>query len=266
MSFFDEKQSLMSLNLDPRQRAMLREMGIRVWQPVAPVAEAPSAIEFISAHVDAASATSRFAVNYQPAEALATPVSSPPPYRPAAPPALTAKPPVVPHPTPGDDAPAYWLLGEAQTLYADTAQPGGARWLVLAETPAAALRVPVFAGDAGKLLADMLRAARLERAGAVLFAPLVRQAAATAQELPAALPELIANARPDVVLIMGRLAALALVPSGEHFGKLRGKVHTLHGAKTVVTYDAAYLLRKSEHKAGAWNDLCLAMSLASPVA
>ena len=27
----------MSLNLDPRQRAMLREMGVRVWQPLTPV-------------------------------------------------------------------------------------------------------------------------------------------------------------------------------------------------------------------------------------
>ena len=153
-----------------------------------------------------------------------------------------------------------------QSLYAETSQPGSARWLVLAETSAAALHTPVFEGDAGKLLGNMLRAARLDRAGAVLFAPLARQAAATAQELPAALPGLLAHARPDVVLIMGRLAALALLPSGEHFGKLRGKVHTLHGAKTVVTYDAAYLLRKSEHKAGAWSDLCLAMSLASPVA
>ena len=255
----------MSLNLDPRQRAMLREMGIRVWQPEAPAAKAPSAIESVAAHDDAASATGRFAVNDRPAEALATPVSSPPPPRQTAPPARTSKPPVAPHPAPGDDAPAYWLLGEAQTLYAQTAQPGGARWLVLAETPAAALHAPVFEGDSGKLLANMLRAARLDRAGTVLFAPLARQAA-TAQELPAALPGLMAHARPDVVLIMGRLAALALLPSGEHFGKLRGKVHTLHGAKTVVSYDAAYLLRKSEHKAGAWNDLCLAMSLASPVA
>ena len=168
---------------------------------------------------------------------------------------------------PADSAQAGWLLGEAQALFADTARPGGVRWLVLAETSAAALSAPVFEGAAGKLLGNMLRAAGLDRAGAALLAPLGRQesASATAQQPPAALPALIAQARPDVVLIMGRLAALALLPSGEHFGKLRGKVHTLHGAKTVVTYDAAYLLRKSEHKAGAWSDLCLAMSLASPV-
>ena len=256
----------MSLNLDPRRIAMLREMGIRVWQPEEPAASAVVAIESIAVHADAASATGHFSVNNQPAEALATAISSPPPPRQTAPPARTSKPAAAEHPAPGGDALANWLLGEAQTLYADTAQPGGARWLVLADTPAAALHAPVFEGNTGKLLANMLRAAHLDRAGAVLFAPLVRQAATTAQELPAALPGLIAHARPDVVLIMGRLAALALLPSGEHFGKLRGKVHTLHGAKTVVTYDAAYLLRKPEDKAGAWGDLCLAMSLASPVA
>ena len=163
-----------------------------------------------------------------------------------------------------NSVPASWLLGQAQALYADSAQPGGARWLVLADTPAAALHAPVFEGDAGKLLGAMLRAARLPQAGAVLFAPLVRPAAAATQELPAALSALIAHARPDVVLVMGRLAALALLPSGEPFGKLRGKIHTLHGAKTVVTYDAAYLLRKPEDKAGAWSDLCLAMRLAAP--
>ncbi|MEO5658652.1 MAG: uracil-DNA glycosylase, partial [Polaromonas sp.] len=66
---------------------------------------------------------------------------------------------------------------------------------------------------------------------------------------------------PDVVLVMGRLAAQALLASGEPFGKLRGRVHQLQGAKTVLTYDAHYLLRSPADKARAWDDLCLAMSL-----
>jgi len=167
-----------------------------------------------------------------------------------------------------DSAQAGWLLGQAQALFADIARPGGARWLVLAEISAAALSAPVFEGDGGKLLCNMLRAAGLDRAGAVvLLAPLARQDAASApaqRQLPAALPALLAQARPDVMLVMGRLAALALLSSGEPFGKLRGKVHSLHGAKTVVTYNAAHLLRKCDDKAGAWSDLCLAMSLAEP--
>ncbi len=164
-------------------------------------------------------------------------------------------------------ASAAWLLGPAQTLYADTAQAGGARWLVLAETPPAALHgntpFSPFTGDAGQLLDNMLRAARLNRAGAVLFAPLVRQGAAAATpEFSGALAALVAQARPDTVLVMGRLASQALVPTGEPFGKLRGRVHALHGASAIVTYDASYLLRAPDDKGKAWADLCLAMSVA----
>ena len=157
---------------------------------------------------------------------------------------------------------AAWQLGDAQTLYAPGAQPGGLRWLVLAETPASALQQPVFDGDAGRLLNNMLRAARLHQADAVLFAPLVRQAGApVSPEFVAALAALVERAQPDVVLVMGRLAALALLQSHEPFGRLRGRVHALHGVKTIVTYDAAYLLRTPADKPKAWDDLCLAMSL-----
>ena len=156
-------------------------------------------------------------------------------------------------------------MGEAQALYADVAHGEGSRWLVLAETPAAALqRGPFnpFEGEAGKLLDNMLRAARLNKAGVVLIAPLARGAAAgVGAGLSDALPGLVAAAKPDVVLVMGRLAAQALLQSSEPFGKLRGQVHGLHGAKTVLTYDATYLLRNPADKAKAWDDLCLAMAL-----
>jgi uracil-DNA glycosylase family 4 len=159
-------------------------------------------------------------------------------------------------------------MGEAQALYADAAHGEGARWLVLAETPAAALqREPFnpFEGEAGKLLDNMLRAARLHKAGVVLIAPMARGAAAGAgASLPEALHALVAGAQPDVVLVMGRLAAQALLQSSEPFGKLRGQVHGLHGAKTVLTYDATYLLRNPADKAKAWDDLCLAMGLVLP--
>jgi DNA polymerase len=156
-------------------------------------------------------------------------------------------------------------MGDAQALYAEAAHAEGARWLVLAETPAAALQresFNPFEGDAGKLLDNMLRAARLHKAGMVLLAPMVRHAASVAGAgLPEALPALVASAQPDVVLVMGRLAAQALLQSSEPFGRLRGQVHTLQGAQTVVTYDATYLLRNPSDKAKAWDDLCLAISL-----
>lgn len=278
----------MSLNLDTRQRAMLLEMGIAVWLPESPAAESPFAIETGAVSADAASATGVFCSNLPdspgfsgslsgqpgvqasgavaarreavpPARPASSPVRAPAAARAASAPSMT---PAQPAPEAQDGAAPAWRLGVAQALYADTAQTGGARWLVLAETPASALSGPVFQGDAGQLLGNMLRAARLHRAGAVLLAPLVRQGAgAPAPEFLAELAALTTQAQPDIVLIMGRLAVQALLPSGEPFGKLRGQIHALHGVPAIATYDATYLLRAPADKAKAWADLCLAMSL-----
>jgi uracil-DNA glycosylase family 4 len=248
----------MSLDLDKRQRAMLREMGVRVWLPVSPPPVAEAVMELAVAPQESRPAAAP-AVREAP-----PPVRTAPARAPAAPPQAEAREAATP------DTSGAWSMGDAQALYAEAAHAEGARWLVLAETPAAALqREPfsAFEGEAGKLLDNMLRAARLNKAGVVLLAPLVRGAAAgVGAALPEALPALLASAQPDVVLVMGRLAAQALLQSSEPFGKLRGQVHGLYGAQTVVTYDATYLLRNPSDKAKAWDDLCLAMSRVAPPA
>jgi DNA polymerase len=256
----------MNLTLDKRQRAMLREMGVRVWQPAAPVVEAAPAINSGASGVSNERTAADFVHETRP---TAPPAREVAPARPApvrVPVTLAATAPQAPAREAA--ASGTWSMGEAQALYADVAHGEGSRWLVLAETPAAALqRGPFnpFEGEAGKLLDNMLRAARLNKAGVVLIAPLARGAAAgVGASLPGALPGLVAAAKPDVVLVMGRLAAQALLQSSEPFGKLRGQVHSLHGAKTVLTYDATYLLRNPADKAKAWDDLCLAMSLVTP--
>jgi DNA polymerase len=233
----------MSLNLDQRQRAMLREMGVRVWQPLA-----PPAMEAMAASAESANAAPHLPQN-----------------KPQTPPPLAPDFSASCEPAHAGSVQVCWRVGQAQPLYAQTAQADGARWLVLAQTTPAALQAPAFEGDAGRLLDNMLRAARLHQdAGAVLFAPLVRQAiSGPMDELSAALSALVERMQPDVVLVMGRLAAQALLQSSEPLGKLRGQLHALHGRKTVVTYDAPYLLRCPHDKAKAWDDLCLAMRLAS---
>ena len=50
--------------------------------------------------------------------------------------------------------------------------------------------------------------------------------------------------------------------SSEPIGKLRGRVHRYQGVPLVVTYHPAYLLRSLPDKARAWEDLCLAASVA----
>ena len=179
-----------------------------------------------------------------------------------------------------DTSAVSWSTGQALALYtplpAPTRPTPGPRWLVLAETPAAAVQAQSldpsalfnpFEGEAGKLLDNMLRAVNLHKTGSVVLAPLVRrvgheaaQQAATS-DFHATLASLVQTVQPDVVLVMGRLAAQAVLPSSEPFGKLRGRVHNLHGSPAVVTMDAAYLLRNAPEKAKAWEDLCRAVSL-----
>src|SRR3990167_4308393 len=243
----------MSLHLDPRQRAMLRELGVRVWQPVEAVAEAKTepvvAITVVATHAEDTGAIARLRENRVPAKALA---KAPMPRQTPAPQAAAAE----------GGGPAAWRLGEAQALYREAAPAPGARWWVLAEAQTAALQAAPFQGDAGKLLDNMLRAARMNRAGAVLFAPLLRQASSgMAPDFSAALAALLARVQPDVVLVMGRLAAQAVLRSTEPLGKLRGQLHRLQGVNTVATYDAHYLLQRPADKARAWDDLCLALSL-----
>lgn len=170
---------------------------------------------------------------------------------------------IQPADSPADDPQSAWRVGPPCPLYGETARAGAARWLVLAQTPAAALQGLAFDGPAGRLLDNMLRAARLHQAGAVLHVPLVRLAArAPSPQVLAEVAALVSQFRPDVVLVMGRFASQALLASSEAFGRLRGSAQSLHGAPAVATFDADYLLRHPAHKAGAWADLCLAMSLA----
>ncbi|MES2508851.1 MAG: uracil-DNA glycosylase family protein [Pseudomonadota bacterium] len=263
----------MSLDLDKRHRAMLREMGIRVWSPMVAMDAAPvaaphpaSAVQPAAARVAEPAVPSAqtvhppVAIDAVAARARSAPVPGPatpsPITRPQTAPAASAQ-------VLASDS-AAWQMGQALALYAETATAGGPRWLVLAETPASARQGDFnpFDGDAGKLLDNMLRAARLHTAGSVMLAPLSRQAggpdaATVAQSLPA----LITSAAPDLVLVMGRLASQALLQSTLPFGKLRGQVHSLHGVKLVVTHDAPYLLRNTLDKGKAWDDLCLAMSV-----
>lgn len=256
-----------TMNLDKRQRAMLREMGVRVWQPMAPVPALPAASASPPALIHPEVAIDSIAADVRVSSPRG--ISNPQPNLqpvPAQPPAEVRS-----------DSAVSWSAGDAQALYAQAKPAPGPRWLVLAETPAAAVQPEhpaadspfnPFEGEAGKLLDNMLRAVRLHKTGTVMLAPLVRRIgvgiginAAPEAGFAAALATLVHAVQPDVVLVMGRLAAQALLQSSEPFGKLRGQVHTLHGVRTIVTHDAAYLLRSPLEKARAWEDLCLAVSV-----
>ena len=242
--------------MDKRQRAMLREMGVRVWQPLPePAVQLTPAIP-----------ASAISPNNRPDIAIYSGASSARIHSSAA--SLnTQKQPVqaIPATAQSEDVAsnAAWRVGAVQTLYADTAVQQAPRWLVLLEAPDSALAGSYnpLDGDAGKLLDNMLRAARLQLAGAVLLAPLVRTG--TGGDLPGALTDIIATAQAHVVLVMGRLAAQALLQSTEPLARLRSQIHVVQGQQTIITLDPTYLLRNPLEKAKAWDDLCLALSVVS---
>lgn len=240
----------MSLELDKRQRAMLREMGIRLWQAPGAAAESP-----VPARVAARPAAPAPAAPPLAAASVASPAAN----TAQAAPASTAE---------AAFAGTAWALGAARALY-EPAAGATARWLLLIETSGDGAAADPLAGDTGKLLDNMLRAAGLPHSARAAWAPVSRQATAAGPDagesglaLQGNLSALVQAEKPDVLLIMGRLAAQALLQSAEPLGKLRGQTHQLAGVPAFVTYDAAYLLRSLPDKARAWDDLCLAQQQA----
>ncbi len=145
-------------------------------------------------------------------------------------------------------------------------------WLVVTDPPEEAdeTAAHLLSGNAGRLLDRMLKAAGLglEGEGANAFVASIvtgrapRGRAPQPRELDAGEAVLARQSellRPRLVLAMGLQAARRLTGSAEPLGKLRGRVHRWRDLPLVVTYHPAYLLRSPADKAGAWNDLRLAM-------
>lgn len=260
----------MSLKLDARQRAMLDEMHIPYWWPEPPVVGELLVRAPEQAPVQAPAHTQAHTqVHTQVQPSVQTPTQAPQRMSaPAAPPAAAPQAPVAPPqvarpapaPAPGRvvaGAASTWRLLPPQALYASPAAPGG--WLVVTDA--------IWPGDdplaedggpAARLLDNMLRAMGLHKAPQVWAAGLARRGADEAAE-PLGWAELLQARQPQRVLLMGRTAAREALGTDEPLGRLRGRVHDLHGVPAVVTYDAPYLLRAQTDKARAWADLCLAL-------
>jgi DNA polymerase len=150
-----------------------------------------------------------------------------------------------------------------QTLHASPDGPRAPRWLLLSEQRQEGGSGP--GGQASELLQRMLHAAGLHRGCQVWLAPMQRSAPGGGQDgvegAVLGLEQALA-VEPDLVFIMGRLAAQALLETAEPLGRLRGQVHELWGTPALVSYDCVTLLRNPADKAKAWDDLCLALQLA----
>ena len=126
------------------------------------------------------------------------------------------------------------------------------QWLLidgLATEPAARLDA-AFANESGQLMVAMLRAVQLTPQQVLLAEP------------GEAFTQLMAAARPRLVLALGESAAQWLTGSSQSLDALRGSVGLCADGRTalVVSYHPAQLLRDASLKRKAWDDLKLALA------
>ena len=288
-------------DLDERQRAMLAEMGVRVWWPQA-AANDTSPPEALSQSATAVAPTAQALGAAEPpaatpAVAMATPASvntapahvSPPASRPApvAPPQAAAV--VVGYAlADGVDTMDWATLQDtvaacrACDLCGHRQKPVfgvgdvQANWMVVGDPQAEAegQHGEPFVGQASQLLDNMLKAVGLNRQaqgeGGVYITSSLKCRLPTGrnpspQELATCAPYLarqVALVQPKVILVMGRFAVQSVLQSTEPLGKLRGQVHRYQGVPAVATYHPDALLRNPADKAKAWADLLLALKTA----
>jgi DNA polymerase len=245
----------MNAPLDPRQRAMLAEMGVRVWAPIpTPAAEIQTPDLPLSPLPDGLADKDWATLKEAAASCQACGLCQ----------------------------------GRHHSLFASgSVVQGPADWLIVGDAPTDAedLAGEAFVGEEGLLFDAMLQAMGLSRKTDVANpASLVITSAVkchppdnrkpTADEIKqcsAFLQRQIALLQPKVILALGRLAAQTLLQdslgdaASQPLGKLRGQVHQVSGRPLVVSYHPAYLLRSPSDKGKAWADLVLALQQVRPI-
>lgn len=253
----------MSLLLDERQRAMLQEMGVRLFQ-------SPSHPE----RIDSTPPAPPRRAGGEPA--LAAGGESPQP--------AVARAPTLLAPAASGIELMQWdaleqavsqcracelCNGRRNTVFGSGDRQ--AQWLIVGEAPGENedLQGEPFVGQAGQLLDNMLKALGLNRRQNVYITNALKcrppgNRNPEPQEVAQCEPFLrrqVELLQPRIILAMGRFAVQALLQAGEPIGKLRGQVHRYQGVPVVVTYHPAYLLRNLADKGKAWADLCLALEV-----
>jgi len=120
-----------------------------------------------------------------------------------------------------------------------------------------------FVGRAGKLLTDILKAINFER-DEVYIANIVKSRppgnrTPFPSEMDACMPYLLKQVeliKPKLILCLGLTAAKGLLKRNDTLTNFRGKVYDyFSGAKVMVTYHPAALLRNPNWKRGCWEDV-----------
>ena len=119
-----------------------------------------------------------------------------------------------------------------------------------------------FVGKAGQLLDRIIEAMGLARSD-VYIANIVKcrppdNRDPEPDEVAACEPYLqqqIRIVRPEVLVALGRVAAVTLLRTETSLSRLRGRWHTYEGIPLRATYHPAFLLRQPDMKRNAWQDV-----------
>lgn len=121
-----------------------------------------------------------------------------------------------------------------------------------------------FVGPAGELLNKIIGAIGQQREGVYITNVVKCRPPNNRDPLPdevaacrSFLEKQIDWVQPKVLVILGRVAAQALLQSSLSLGKLRGSWHEVRGIPTRATYHPAALLRNSSWKRPTWEDMQL---------
>ena len=265
----------MGLELDERQRGMLLEMGVRVWQPGAPSAAAPHMPVDQEEAPRAPTPARAVAPGVQPSTARAVPPSVVDSV-PAVARAMSSVD-TLDWPALADAAASCQACGLCEGRKNSTLRAPAmaqADWLMVGDPPDENedRLGQAFAEASGVLLANMLKAVgaqSIAHTTAVVKCrppqgrnPQQAELAQCAQYLHRE----IALLRPKVIVAMGRFAIQSLLAeqpelAAQPLGRLRGTAYRFAGVPVVVTYHPKLLLRASADKAKAWADLCMAADL-----
>ena len=123
-----------------------------------------------------------------------------------------------------------------------------------------------FVGAAGQLLDKILVASGLKREDVYIVNALKcrppNNRTPTDAEIENCRPffeNQLETIQPEYIVCWGSVAVRAVLGSTDSVGRLRGKFHSFRGAKVLVTYHPAYLLRAPDAKKLTWEDMKMLM-------
>ncbi len=119
-----------------------------------------------------------------------------------------------------------------------------------------------FVGAAGKLLNKILAASKLKREEVYILNTVKCRPPRNRNPTETEIRDCWGYAQrqleviqPEFICCLGSVAAKTMLQTTQSLGRLRGKFHAWKGARLIVTYHPAYLLRNEGAKRHVWEDM-----------